>query len=154
MLDEAMKQEITALFERYPTRRATVLAALHMVQEKHHQISEQAMLEIGELLEISPAEVSDTAGFYEMYSLSGRGRHLIGVCESLSCELCGCDELLEALEAKLGIKAGQTTTDKRITLITMQCLGACDFAPAMLVDKTLYKNVTIDDLDDIINQLD
>ncbi len=153
-MTDAMKQEIVTLFDKYPTKQAALLAALHKVQDTYRHISEQAMLELAELLEVSPAQVSDTAGFYDMYSLRERGRHTIGLCESLSCELCGSESLLTALEEKLGIKPGQTTEDGKFTLMLMQCLGACDFAPAMLIDKVLYKNVSVDKLDDILKQLD
>ncbi len=154
VLDADMKKAIDEIAAKYPARQAALLPALHIVQGKLGKISEKAMIELGELLGISPAEVRDTASFYDLYSLDQRGKHLIAVCESLSCELCGCNELLEALEEKLGIKAGQTTADGKFTLIELQCLGACDFAPAMLVDQKLHKTVKPEQLDKILGQVD
>ena len=138
----------------YPTRQAALLGALHLVQDQLGRLSDRAMAEVAELLELSPAEVLDTASFYDMFHREGCGRHIIGVCESLSCELCGSAELLTALKEKLGIEPGQTTADGKYTLVTMQCLGACDFAPAMLIDRTLYKTVAPDELDGILQQVD
>jgi NADH-quinone oxidoreductase subunit E len=150
VLAKKVRSEIKALFKKYPSKRAALLPSLHIVQDELGFLSDQAMVEIAELLELAPAEVLDTATFYDMYTRQERGRHLIGVCESLSCELCGCEDLLQALKEKLGIEPGQTTDDKKFTLITMQCLGACDFAPAMLIDETLYKTVSVAELDEIL----
>jgi len=154
VLDNEMKKAIGALCTRYPTRRAVLLPALHMVQDKFNCISESAILELAELLDIPPAEVLSTASFYDSYSLSQRGKHLIAVCQSLSCELCGCEQILAALQEKLGIEPGQTTQDGKFTLITAQCLGACDYAPAILIDQTLYKNISLERLDDIIQEVE
>lgn len=153
-LDEQIKAEITKLFDSYPTKRAALLPSLHLAQEKFGCLPDEALVEIADLLELSPAEVLDTATFYDMYTREKRGKHLIGVCESLSCELCGCEEILQAIKDKLGIEPGQTTADEKFTLITMQCIGACDFAPALLLDDKLYKMVTVDQLDSILAQVD
>ncbi len=150
VLAKTLRSEIEGLFKKYPNKRAVLLPALHKVQGELGYLSDVALVEIAELLELAPAEVMDTATFYDMYIRQERGRHLIGVCESLSCELCGCEDLLHALKEKLGIEPGQTTEDKKFTLITMQCLGACDFAPAMLIDGTLYKTVSVAELDEIL----
>jgi NADH-quinone oxidoreductase subunit E len=154
VLAKKLRSEIEELFKRYPSKRAALLPALHKVQGELGYLSDAAIIEIAELLELAPAEVLDTASFYDMYTRQERGRHLIGVCESLSCELCGCEDLLHALKEKLGIEPGQTTEDKKFTLITMQCLGACDFAPAMLVDETLYKTVSVEQLDEILRNVE
>ena len=153
VLAKKLRSKIKDLFARYPNKRATLLPTLHRVQEELGHISDAAIVEIAELLGLAPAEVMDTATFYDMYTRQERGRHLIGVCESLSCELCGCEDLLHALKEKLGIEPGQTTEDKKFTLITVQCLGACDFAPAMLVDETLYKTVSVEQLDEILRNV-
>ena len=154
VLAQKLRSEIEDLFGRYPNKRAALLPALHKVQDELGNLSDPAIVEIAELLELAPAEVLDTATFYDMYTRQERGRHLIGVCESLSCELCGCEDLLHALKEKLGIEPGQTTEDKKFTLITMQCLGACDFAPAILIDETLYKTVTLVQLDEILRNVE
>ncbi|MCP4709899.1 MAG: NADH-quinone oxidoreductase subunit NuoE [Planctomycetes bacterium] len=154
VLDHKVQNAVKALCKLYPTKQAALLPALHKVQAELGNLSDQAMIEIAQLLEISPAQVLDTAGFYDMYTREKRGKHLIGVCESLSCELCGCEELLAILKKKLKIEPGQTTGDGKFTLITMQCIGACDFAPAMLIDDKLYKTVTPEQLDKILLDID
>jgi NADH-quinone oxidoreductase subunit E len=153
-LSKKLQADIKALCQLYPSKQAALLPTLHSVQNQLGHLSDQAMIEIAELLEISPAQVLDTAGFYDQYTRQKRGQHLIGVCESLSCEICGCEEILQALKKKLGVEPGQTTADGKFTLITMQCLGACDFAPAVLIDENLHKTVKIDQLDDILLQVD
>ncbi|MCF7958975.1 MAG: NADH-quinone oxidoreductase subunit NuoE [Phycisphaerae bacterium] len=152
LLDEAFRKDILDRAAKYPAKRAALLPALHAAQEKLGPLSDQVMVEIAELLAISPADVLDTATFYDMFTREERGRHLIGVCESLSCELCGCNELLDALTEKLGITPGQTSNDKRFSLVTMQCIGACDFAPAMLIDGELHKTVSVEHLDEILRK--
>ncbi len=152
LLDEAFKKDVLERAAKYPAKRAALLPTLHAAQEKLGHLSDQVMVEIAELLEISPADVLDTTTFYDMYSREERGRHVIGVCESLSCELCGCNDLLAALKDKLGIKPGETTEDKRYSLVAMQCLGACDFAPALLIDGELEKTVSVEQLDEILRK--
>ena len=153
-LDKKLQNAVKALCKLYPNKQAALLPTLHKVQTELGNLSDQAMIEVAQILEISPAQVLDTAGFYDMYTREKRGKHLIGVCESLSCELCGCEDLLNALKKKLKIEPGQTTADNKFTLITMQCLGACDFAPAVMIDEKLYKTVTVDQLDQILLEID
>jgi len=153
-LGHKLQNAVTALCKLYPTKQAALLPTLHKVQAELGNLSDQAMIEVAQILEISPAQVLDTAAFYDMYTRQKRGKHIIGVCESLSCELCGGGELLNALKNTLKIEPGQTTPDGKFTLITMQCIGACDFAPAMIIDEKLYKTVTPDQLDKILLEID
>ena len=153
-LDHKLQNAVKALCKLYPTKQAALLPALHKIQAELGNLSDQAMIEVAQILEISPAQVLDTAGFYDMYARQKRGKHLIGVCQSLSCELCGCENILNAIQRKLNIQPGQTTADGKFTLITMQCIGACDFAPALLIDEKLYKTVTPDQLDRILLEID
>ena len=153
-MDDEMKKQILDLVPRCPVKQAVLLEALHLVQQRYRHIPETIMLEIAQLLDITPAVALDTVSFYDLFSSQPLGRHLIGICQSLSCELCGCESVLQAIQDKLQIEPGQTTPDEKFTLITMQCLGLCDFAPAMLIDGRAYKNVTVEQLDDIFNQLD
>lgn len=141
-LTEAMKRDLTdRVIPRYETRLACLLPALHMVQHEHHWVPPQAMEEIAAYLGVAPADVLDTASFYEEYWLTPRGRHLVAVCRSIACEFCGQPELSEAIKAHLTIDVGETTDDGRFTLIELECLGACAGAPALLIDDTLHENV-------------
>jgi NADH:ubiquinone oxidoreductase subunit E len=163
VLTDAIKTYLTEkYFPRYPTKKAVLLPALHAVQHEYNWIPRQAMQEIADFLEISPAEVLDTASFYEEYWLKKKGDYLFQVCRSFACEMmsycdpgkcCGTRELTDHLIAKLGVDVGETSADGKFTLVELECLGACGTAPVMLVNEVLYENVTIARLDQIIANL-
>ena len=134
ILSEPLRQKITALFPRYPSKRAVTLPALHMVQEHLRCVPHQAMAEIAELLEITPAEVHDTMSFYGFFPQAPIGDVRVWICRSLSCMLRGGDELLEHACKRLGIEPGETTGDGKLTVEYAECLGICDYAPAALAD--------------------
>ena len=139
----AMRERFTReVLPRYETKLAALLPCMHEVQHEHGWIPGQAMLEIAEFLGVSPAEVIDTASFYEEYWLKPKGRHLIQVCRSVACEVCGHQGITDAVREKLGIEVGETTDDGEFTLIELECLGACDMAPVALIDETLYEGLT------------
>jgi NADH-quinone oxidoreductase subunit E len=153
-LTEEMKHELsTKYFPRYPTKRAVLLPALHTVQHAYNWIPMQAMEEIAAFLELSPAEVLDTATFYEEYWLKPKGKYLLQVCRSLSCEICGSRQITEHLQQKLGLELGETTADGRFTLVELECLGSCGTAPAVLCNDVLYEDVTVQMIDDLIEKL-
>ena len=140
-------------FPRYPTKRAVLLPALHHVQHTYGWIPVQAMEEVAAFLEVSPAEVMDTATFYEEYWLRPKGQYLIQVCRSLSCEICGSRAVTERLKEKLGVELGETTPDGRFTLIELECLGSCGTAPAVLVNEVLHENLEVETIDQLIARL-
>src|SRR5437868_10021171 len=153
-LNDALKHHLNETYiPRYPNKRAVLLPALHAVQHEYGWIPVQAMEEIASFLELSPAEVLDTASFYEEYWLKPKGDYLIQVCRSLSCEICGSSQLTEHLSEKLGVALGETTPDGRFTLIELECLGACDAAPVALINEVLYERITVDSIDRLIAQL-
>ncbi len=154
ILNDDLRQAIRALFPRYPTRQAVTLPALHLVNEQLGYVPQQAVVEIAELLELAPAEVQDTLSFYGFFKQDQpAGRLRVWVCRSLSCAACGGEELLEYLCKKLGIRPGETTPDGRVTLEFAECLGACDYAPAMLAGDTLHKNLTKEKIDQFVASL-
>ena len=140
-------------FPRYPTKRACLLPVLHYVQHHYNWIPTAAMEEVAEFLELTPAEVMDTATFYEEYWLRPKGKYLIQVCRSLSCEICGSNQLTERMMGKLGIELGETTADQRYTLVELECLGSCGTAPVALVNEVLHENLTPGKLDDVVSKL-
>jgi len=153
-LTEEMKHELSSkYFPRYPTKRAVLLPALHTVQHAYNWIPTQAMEEIAAFLELAPAEVLDTATFYEEYWLKPKGKYLLQVCRSLSCEICGSREITGHLQQKLGLELGETTADGRFTLIELECLGSCGTAPAVLCNDVLYEDVTVQMIDELIEKL-
>ena len=140
-------------FPRYPTKRACLLPTLHAIQHTYNWIPDAALEEVAEFLEISPAEVMDTATFYEEYWLKPKGKYLIQVCRSLSCEICASKQLTREVETKLGIEVGETTADGRFTLVELECLGSCGTAPVALVNEVLHENLTPEKLADVLNKL-
>jgi NADH-quinone oxidoreductase subunit E len=134
MIPEQIRDKILALAPRYPSKRAVTLPALHLAHEYFRCVPYQAMAEIAELLEITPAEVHDTMSFYGFFPQAPIGEKRVWVCRSISCMLRGGEDVLEHVCGKLGIEAGQTTPDGALTVEFAECLGICDFAPAALVD--------------------
>jgi NADH:ubiquinone oxidoreductase subunit E len=163
VLTDEIKQYLTERYlPRYPSKRAALLPALHAVQHKYNWIPPQGLQEVAEFLELQPAEVLDTASFYEEYWLKKKGDYLFQVCRSFACEMnsycepgksCGTRELSDHLVAKLGIDVGETSPDGKYTLVELECLGACGTAPVMLVNEVLYENVTTEKLDKIVADL-
>ncbi len=153
-LTDDMKRTATETYlPRYETKHGALLPVLHMIQHEYHWIPPQALIEVAEFLGLAPADVLDTASFYEEYWLKPRGKHCIAVCRSIACEFCGHKELTDAVTDKLDIEPGETTDDGRFTLVELECLGACGEAPVALVDEELKKFCTPDDLVKAIDEL-
>jgi NADH-quinone oxidoreductase subunit E len=149
-LSSAAQDKIRAFFPRYPTKRAAVLPALHITQDEIGYVSLRAIREIAELLEVPAAAVLDIVSFYTHFWTHPKGRKTIVLCRSLTCELMGGREVLEALERKLGIQEHQTTADGAYSLMTEECLAACEHAPCMLINEKLHKCVRVENLDRIL----
>jgi NADH-quinone oxidoreductase subunit E len=153
-LTDEMKSDLSQrYFPRYPTKRAVLLPALHHIQHTYGWIPTAAMEEIADFLELAPAEVMDTASFYEEYWLKPKGKYLIQVCRSLACEICDSTALTNMCRRKLGIEIGETTEDKRFTLVELECLGSCGTAPVAMVNDVLGENVTPQQLEKLIDSL-
>ncbi len=134
MIPDTLRQKIEAYVPRYPNKKAVTLPALHMVHSHFRCVPYQAMKEIAEILEISPAEVADTMSFYGFFPQSPLGDVRVWICRSISCMLRGGDELLDHACKRLNIEPGQTTADGKLTVEFAECLGICDHAPAALAD--------------------
>ena len=153
-LTEKMKKHYTAeILPRYETKMATLLPILNDLQHTYRCIPFQAMVEVAHFLEITPADVFDTASFYEDYTTEPTGEHIIAVCQSITCEICGNQAILDHLRNKLDIETHETTDDGRFTLLALECLGSCDTAPVALVNDELHENLTIEKIDQLIDHL-
>ncbi|MGO8750376.1 MAG: NAD(P)H-dependent oxidoreductase subunit E [Thermoguttaceae bacterium] len=153
-LNQNVLDAIRAYFPRYPNRRAVLLPALHVVSEHLGFVPPQAVIEVAELLGLAPAEVQDTLSFYGFFKQDApQGRTRVWVCRSISCSACGGEELLDYLCRRLGIRPGGTTADGRVTVEYAECLGACDFAPAVLSGDVLLKNLTKEKVDRFLDSL-
>lgn len=149
-----MKQHLTStVLPRYERKAGALLPCLHAVQHEYGWVPHQAMMEIAAFLSLPPAEVIDTASFYEEYWLKPKGQHLIQVCRSIACEVCGHEKITQAIKDKLGIDVGETTDDGMFTLIELECLGSCGTAPAALIDETLHENLTTEAILKAIDQV-
>jgi NADH-quinone oxidoreductase subunit E len=141
VLDEATREKIRSFFPRYETKRAALLPALHIVQDKLGQVSWQAMVEVAHVLEIHPSDVFDTISFYTHFWTHHRGKKVVTVCRSISCELLGANDVLAALASELGIGEHQTTPDGQYSLVTEECIAACEYAPCLLINERLHRCV-------------
>lgn len=141
VLDEAVRRKIRSFFDRYETRRAVLLPALQVTQNALGHVSLAAMVEIAELLELRPSEVFDTVGFYTHFWTGPKGDKVIVCCRSISCDLLGSDQVLQAFKDALGIDEHQTTPDGKYSLATEECLAACDHAPCVLINEKLHRRV-------------
>lgn len=141
VLTEAVREKIRSFFPRYETRRAALLPALHVVQDALGRVSPQAMKEVAELLDMPPSAVLDTLSFYTHFWEHAKGRKVIVVCRSLSCQLMGADAVLQAFKDALHIDEHGTTPDGEYSLVTEECLAGCDHAPCVLVNERMYRRV-------------
>lgn len=152
MLSESERREIEAELAHYPLRQAAAIEALKVVQRHRRWVSDEALAEVAAMLGMSPAELDGVATFYNMIFRRPVGRHVILVCNSVSCWVMGYDELIARLSARLGVGLGGTTADGRFTLLPNVCLGACDRAPALMVDDDLYGPVDVGSIDAILDR--
>jgi NADH-quinone oxidoreductase subunit E len=154
-LDDGLKNAILDLLPRYPHKQAVTLPALHLVQDRHRCVPLDAIRDIAELLDLSPAEVQDTMTFYGFFRDEQKplGRTRLWVCRSLACMLRGSDELTEHLCSRLGVTVGGTTADKAVTLETAECIGACEGAPCVLVNDEHEMDVTPEKADALVQRL-
>jgi NADH-quinone oxidoreductase subunit E len=143
ILTPEMVAEIEALAPRYPDRRALTLPALHIVHQALRQVPLQAVVEIAQVLGLPPAEVQDTLTFYQFFHQEKpHGRVRAFVCRSISCALRGGEEVLDHLCRRYDVEPYGTTPDGELTIEPAECLGACDFAPCILANDDLLKNLT------------
>jgi NADH-quinone oxidoreductase subunit E len=151
MLTDEEKREIDAELLQYPTQRAVGLEALRIVQQHRGWVSDESLQDVAHYLELTDEELDGAATFYNLLYRKPVGRHVIHICNSISCWIMGYDGIRNALSKKLGgIQLGQTTTDGRFTLLPIVCLGCCDRAPALMIDDDLHMDLTPEKLDDIL----
>jgi NADH-quinone oxidoreductase E subunit len=146
---DAMKK----LEPRYPTKVALLLPALHQAQEETGWLSSEVMAEIGAYIGIHPAQVREVASFYTMYNLKPVGKYHLKICTNVACALRGAEDLVSHCEKKMGIRVGETTSDRKFTLMEEECLGACGTAPAMMLNDDYQENLSVAKLDQILEGL-
>jgi NADH-quinone oxidoreductase subunit E len=153
MISETKRQQFDELVARYPEKRSALIPLLHEVQAEVGHLSPEAVAWVAEYLGLSPADVMSVASFYDMLHLEPVGKHLIYVCQNLTCALRGSERLIRHLETTLGIRMGETTPDGKITLKRMECLASCGTAPSIQVDGVYHHEVTPEALDALLADL-
>src|ERR1700712_461340 len=154
MFSQEKLDKVTEIIARYPVgkQKSALLPVLHMAQEQFGWLSSDTMDYVAGLLEIEPIEVYEVATFYSMYNLQPVGKYLFEVCQTGPCMLRGSDDIIKYIGEKLNIHSGQTTADGLFTLKTVECLGACGYAPMMQMGKTYREHLTKEKVDAIIEE--
>ena len=147
------QREAEEIFSRYPNKLAACIPLLHLCQEQHGWVSSEVIDFVADRCEVTTAHVQGVVTFYSLFSQQPVGRQQVWVCRTLSCALGGAGEILRHCEKRLGIRAGETTPDGRVTLRTAECLAACGQGPVMQVDKTYHEHLTIEQVDRILDGL-
>jgi NADH-quinone oxidoreductase subunit E len=151
MLTDEERTSIAALARKYDRPRAACLEALRVVQDRRGWVADEALREVAALLDMSPEELESVATGFSLIFRRPVGRHVILLCDSVTCWIEGYEAIREHLVTRLGIGFGQTTADGQWTLIPVACLGACDQAPAMMIDDRLYGHLTVERVDEILD---
>ena len=147
------RAQIDAEIAKYPKKRGALLPALHLVQKQTGWIAPEAARELAAIFDLHPIEVMEVVTFYNMFYDRPQGRHHVYVCTNLPCSLRGSRDLLRELEKHLGIEAGETTKDGRVTLGHEECLGACAWAPMLRVGETYHESLDADAAKRIVDGL-
>jgi NADH-quinone oxidoreductase subunit E len=155
VLTEQLREKILAYLPRYPSKQAVTLPALHLVQDELRCVPLEAIREIAEMLDLSPAEVHDTMSFYGIFRDEQHklGKRRLWVCRGLACALLGGEEVLAKACERLNVKPGGTSADGQITVEFAECIGVCEAAPAVLIDDSGRGNITPDKVDDLLAEL-
>jgi NADH-quinone oxidoreductase subunit E len=150
MLSEQAIIEIEDELKNYDRKRAASVEVLKIVQRHHGWVSDENLQDAARLLDLSPDELDNVATFYSLIFRRPVGRHVILIFNSISCWIMGYTDMRAHLSRRLGIQLGETTRDGRFTLLPVPCLGACDHAPAMMIDDDLYQDLTGEKIDQIL----
>jgi NADH-quinone oxidoreductase subunit E len=153
-ISDKVKRQVEDILSRYPRRQAALLPVLHCLQKERGFISPAEEQWVAERLGIKQIRVREVVTFYTMFLRRPVGRYHLQICTNLSCALEGGDSLLAYLEERLGIKTGETTADGRFTLSTVECLGACDEAPCLMVNFDYHTRLDRDKVDRLLRELD
>jgi NADH-quinone oxidoreductase subunit E len=148
-----LAEKIRRVAKQYPSSRSAILPALRLAQEEHGWLSREALEEVGEALDLTPAYCMSVASFYDMFDLEPSGKHRIEVCTNVCCGLVNAQAVLEAFEREVGVGPGETTPDGEITLRAVECLGGCSTPTIVAVDHRYRQSVTPEDVPAIVEEL-
>ena len=148
-----MIDEIREIAKEYPQSRSAILPALRIAQERYGWLSREALEQVAEALDLTPAYCMSIASFYDMFHLEPVGKHMVEVCTNVCCGLANAQAVLEAFERELGVAPGETTADGEVTLRAVECLGGCSTPTIVAVDRRYRQSVTPDDVAAIVGEL-
>ena len=151
MLTETERSEIKEHIKGYPQKRAACIEALKVIQKHRRWVSDESLSDLSDVLEMTVEEIDNVATFYNLVFRKPVGRHVILICDSISCWVTGYNSILDKITEIIGINLGETTKDGRFTLLTIPCLGTCDRAPALMIDSDLHRDLTPDKIKMILD---
>jgi NADH-quinone oxidoreductase E subunit len=147
-------EEVHRLRARYPQGRSAIMGALRLAQQRHDGwLPPEALEEVAYAMDVTPAHAEAVASFYDMYNLAPVGRHIVEVCTNLSCALVGAQQVVDAFEEELGVRAGETTEDGAITFRLVECAGGCGYAPVVIVDSRYKEPVRPEEVPGLVQQV-
>ncbi len=146
-------RELDTILTRYPSKMAACIPALHLCQDEHGWISDDVVEWVSQRLDLPTAHVQGVVSFYTLFNRKPVGKHQVWVCRTLPCALRGAGDVLAHCERRLGIKAGNTTPDGKVTLRTAECLASCATAPMMQIDRDYHENLTPEGVDALLDKL-
>ncbi len=152
MLTDIERRDIESELAHYPDKRAACVEALKVIQQHRSWVSNESLKDVADLLGMTPDELDGVATFYNLIFRKPVGRHVAFVCNSISCWIMRHEDICQRLETRLGIRLGETTRAGRVTLLPIVCLGACDHAPVMMVNRDLHQDVTPDKAEEILKR--
>ena len=145
---------ISEVRTRYPNARSAIMPALYLAQDKYGSLDGTVYQAIAEILDIPEIYVFEVASFYTLYNREAVGKFHLQICTNVTCMLLGAYGLLDHLERRLGIRAGATTDDGRFSLRAVECIGACDRAPVMMVNEDYHNDLTQKQIDTLLDRLE
>jgi NADH-quinone oxidoreductase E subunit len=150
----SLRADIQAAAEPYPDQRSAVMSGLRLAQREYGGwLPPEALREVADALDLTPAHVQSVASFYDMYHLAPVGQHVVEVCTNLSCALVGAQQVVEAFERELGVGVGETSEDGKVTLRAVECAGGCGYAPVVVVDHRYREPTQPEDVPGIVAEL-
>jgi NADH-quinone oxidoreductase subunit E len=152
MLSPEERDEIKAEMPKYPNKQAVCIDAMKIVQRHRGWVSDESIRDVAEFLDMSADDLDSVATFYNLIYRKPVGRHVILLCNSVSCWIMGYNRLRERLCQRLGIQLGETAADGRFTLLPIVCLGTCDHAPALMIDNDLHRDLSPDSAEQILER--
>jgi NADH-quinone oxidoreductase subunit E len=148
-----LAEQIQEIASGYPQSRSAVLPALRLAQEQYGWLSPEALRDVADALDLTPAYCQAVASFYDMFHMTPVGRHLVEVCTNISCALVGAQQVLETFESELGVKTGETTEDGGVTLRALECAGGCGWGTVVAIDHRYREPVRPEDVPTIVSEL-